>query len=83
MEISFETKRFEKLCNSDLKLIRELGPQRAKILRRRLDQLRAASNLSTMRNLPGRCHELIGNRGGTLSIDLLSPRGCPVKKLLT
>ena len=73
MEIVFATKQFEKLCNSDRELVKEFGPQRAKLLRRRLDQLHAAENLAVMRTLPGRCHELTGDRKGTLSIDLDGP----------
>lgn len=73
MEIVFAAARLEKLCNSDRELVREYGPQRAKITRRRLDQLRAAETLEVMRNLPGRCHELTGDLKGTLSIDLDGP----------
>jgi plasmid maintenance system killer protein len=73
LEISFGSRRLEKLCNSDRELQRELGAQRAKTLRRRLDQLRAAENLEALRTLPGRCHELIGDRRGVLSIDLDGP----------
>jgi len=45
----------------------------AKVIRRRLDDLDAADNLEVMRNLPGRCHELKGDRKGQLSIDLVHP----------
>ena len=73
MEILFGTKRLEKLCKSQRELVKTHGPQRAKVIRRRLDQLRAAANLEVMRNLPGRCHELTANRQGTLSVDLDGP----------
>jgi proteic killer suppression protein len=73
MEILFGSKRFEKQCNSDRQLVRALGSKRARILRRRLDQLCAAETLDVMRALPGRCHELTGDRRGTLSIDLDGP----------
>lgn len=53
------------------RLVRSHNVQRAKLIRRRLDDLRAAPTLETMRNLPGRCHELKGNRA--LSIDLDGP----------
>ena len=49
------------------------GPIQAKKLRQRLDELRAASTLETMRNLPGRCHELLHDRAGQLSLDLEHP----------
>ncbi|WP_419934156.1 killer suppression protein [Candidatus Palauibacter sp.] len=42
-------------------------------MRRRLDDLRAADNLEVMRGLPGRCHELRGQRAGVLSLDLHHP----------
>ena len=49
------------------------GDRPAKVLRRRLDQLRAAKSLEVMRNLPGRCHELRADRAGQLSLDLVHP----------
>ncbi len=36
--------------------------------------MRAAPNLETMRTLPGRCHELHGDRKGQLALDLEHPR---------
>ena len=73
MELLFGSARFEKQCNSDRELVRKFGHERAKVLRRRLDQLRAAENLDAMRSLSGRCHELTGDRAGILSIDLDGP----------
>lgn len=46
----------------------------AEIIRRRLDDLDAASCLEEMRYLPGRCHELRGTRKGQLSLDLVHPQ---------
>jgi len=40
----------------------------------RLSDLRAAATLEEMRNLPGRCHELAGDRAGQLGIDLAGGR---------
>jgi proteic killer suppression protein len=47
----------------------------AKKIRRRLDDLRAAPTLETLRppGFPGRCHELKGKRKGQLSLDLEHP----------
>jgi plasmid maintenance system killer protein len=59
--------------NEMKKLVRRHNTQRAKLIRRRLDDLKAASYLEVMRNLPGRCHELKGNRAGQLSLDLDGP----------
>jgi proteic killer suppression protein len=73
VDIDFSSRRLAKLCNESGERVKELGAQRAKILGRRLDQLRAAETLDVMRLLPGRCHELTGDRRGTLSVDLDGP----------
>lgn len=54
-------------------LARKYGPDNAKRIRRRLDDLAAAPNLETMRTLPGRCHELTGDLLGLLALDLKHP----------
>lgn len=73
MEILFDDDDFGAECNDDRALVRRHNKQRAKLIRRRLDDLKAAIDLSLMRSLPGRCHELKGNRVGQLSIDLDGP----------
>ncbi len=73
MELHFKDKDIEELCNIQKTSVRRLGSICAKILRRRLDNLRAAANLAVMRPLPGHCHELIGDRKGQLSLDLEQP----------
>ena len=73
MEIVFKEEKFRKECN-DYKLLQaRRGTAQAKLIKRRLDDLRAVENLADMRQLPGRCHELKGNRAGQLSIDLDGP----------
>jgi len=59
--------------NDMKRLVRKHNAQRAKLIRRRLDDLRAVQFLDVMRNLPGRCHELKGDRAGQLSVDLDGP----------
>ncbi|MBG0788202.1 MAG: killer suppression protein [Anaerolineaceae bacterium] len=73
MDIVFEDSKFEKMCNKHSELIRKNGPNRARKIRQRLDDLRAASTLFEMRSLGGRCHELRENRSGQLSLDLDHP----------
>jgi proteic killer suppression protein len=73
MEILFTTAKLRRSCTEAKAMMKAHGPTRGKILRRRLDQLRAAPSLAVMRSLPGRCHELAGNRKGTLAIDLDGP----------
>jgi plasmid maintenance system killer protein len=74
MNIIFKTKKFAKECN-DYKLLQiRQGPQRAKLIRRRLDELKAANVLDEIRTLPqARCHELTGDRSGQISVDLDHP----------
>ena len=73
MEIMFPIGDDPANWNEEKRLVRRHNNQRAKLIRRRLDELRAASNLDVMRSLPGRCHELKGDRSGQLSLDLDGP----------
>jgi plasmid maintenance system killer protein len=73
VELLFDDPEFATVCNDERLLRRRHNVQRAKLLRRRLDDVRAAPTLETMRNLPGRCHELKGDRAGQLSLDLDGP----------
>ena len=73
MIIQFQDPKFRDECNNQRLLIKRQGPRRAKRIRQRLDDLRAVENLSVMKNLPGRCHELTGDRNGQLSLDLDHP----------
>ena len=73
MDILFTDTELAEDCNDFKRLIRKHNRPRAKLIRRRLDDLRAAPNLHAMRNLPGRCHELKGDRARQLSLDLDGP----------
>jgi proteic killer suppression protein len=73
VEIDFSDKRLEQECNHHRLLVRRFGERAARVLRRRLDDLDSAETLEDMRSLPGRCHELVGDRAGQLSIDLVHP----------
>lgn len=73
MEIIFSDAGEAADWNESKRLFRLHGAQRAKLIRRRLDDLRAAANLQVMRAVPGRCHELTGDRAGQLSVDLDGP----------
>ena len=70
MEISFANCKLQKLCESEKELRKAYGSDGAKKVMRRLSDLRAAATLEDMRNLPGRIHELTGDRDGELAIDL-------------
>jgi len=73
MEILFPIDDDPGEWNETKRLMRKHNAQRAKLIRRRLDDLRAAASLDVMRTLPGRCHELKGDRAGELSLDLDGP----------
>lgn len=74
MNIRFKTNKLRKSCEDQANREREYGPVRAKILARRLDDLRAANCLADLATLPQtRCHELIGDRRGQISVDFESP----------
>lgn len=74
MEIIFNTRKLEKECNDYKLLVRRYGDQCAKLIRRRLDDLRDVDTLQDMRRLPqARCHELSGDRKGQLALDLKHP----------
>lgn len=73
MEITFKNKKFQKICNSEKELIKTYGKSCARKIRSRLDDLQAAATLEEFKTLPGRCHELKGNKKGRLSLDLEHP----------
>jgi plasmid maintenance system killer protein len=73
VNILFQTAADEALFNDSKALVRQHNVARAKLIRRRLDELRAATSLEVMRKLPGRCHELKGDRATQLSLDLDGP----------
>lgn len=74
MVISFDDGKFAREVNDSRQLVRTYGERRAKLIRRRLDEMRAADSLADLRSLPGpRCHELRGDRKGQLSVDLDHP----------
>jgi proteic killer suppression protein len=74
MVIRFDARVLRTIGN-DAKAARgSLGKRSADLLRKRLDDLRASASLETMRHLPGRCHELKGDRAGQFALDLEHPK---------
>ncbi len=73
MKITFTSKKLEKLVKNDRKMVKELGSLRTSTLKKRLTQLKFASNLEDVRHLPGNYHELKNNRKGQWSCDLDQP----------
>ncbi len=77
MDISFKSTRLARSFNEGTQLERTHGALRAKKIRIRLKELRAAESLMDFwppKSPPGRCHELTeGKRSGQLSVDLDHP----------
>jgi plasmid maintenance system killer protein len=73
VKLDFQSQRMAKRCETDRSRSTAFGAQRAKLLKKRLSALIAASNLEELRNAPGRLHPLKGDRAGQLSLDLDGP----------
>jgi len=70
MNIEFSTKKLAKQCSSRKAMVGKWGPKMSKILMRRLDDIDAAECLEDLRNVPGRYHELTGDRAGEFAASL-------------
>lgn len=71
MDILFRSNRDQKTFSQDKELVRAFGKNDATRIRARLDDLRAAATLADISHLPpARCHELVGDRVGQLSVDV-------------
>jgi len=77
MDLSFKNKKLQKAFNEGTQLEKLHGTLRAKKIRIRMKELRAATHLMDFwppKSPPGRCHELTeGQRTGQLSVDLDHP----------
>ncbi len=73
MDIFFQSKKLEKIASDPKKCLREFGKRRADLFLRRLRDLYRAETLEDVRYLPGRYHELAGDRKGQWACDLDHP----------
>jgi proteic killer suppression protein len=73
MEVLLETEKLTKQLGQDRNRVKAFGPEGAKRIALRLQQLGAARSLEDMRALPGRCHELKGDLRGLLAVDVHHP----------
>jgi len=74
VEISFKTKKLQKNCSEEQAMVCAYGQDRAKRLKQRLAELKAADTLSDISHLPpARLHELTGSLKGCFSVDLTHP----------
>jgi proteic killer suppression protein len=64
MEIIFKTKQLEKCANDSKTAIKKWGAKRAELFAKRVTQLKALPDMTTVKNLPGQHHSLKGDRDG-------------------
>jgi plasmid maintenance system killer protein len=75
MEISYPSKRMQKLCTREKEMRGKLGTRMAEVLKRQLAVIEGAANLAELWAIPQtRCHEMKGDRKGQISIDLVHPQ---------
>lgn len=73
MEVLFVSEKARRSFSSHRDLEKDWGNGGAKKIALRLQQLAAAPTLSDIRQMPGRCHELTGDRRGHLAVDVEHP----------
>lgn len=73
MEITFDSQKLGKLANDLKRCQKEMGHIRTRLYNMRLGHLRDALTLEDVRHLPGRYHELTGDRKGQWACDLDHP----------
>lgn len=75
MKIVFTSERAAAEFNDFKQLSRRYGPENAKRIRRRLDDLRAAANFAELHSLfGGRLHPLRADRAGQFALDVRHPQ---------
>jgi len=70
MKIDYKSNRLKKTVK-DAKAIMKYYGTRAKLVNKRIEELKAAKNLSDIGKMPqANCHELINNKKGELAVDI-------------
>lgn len=73
MKICYKTKHLAALAANEKKQVIELGKVCSKIFVKRLMTMNAAENMKELILMPGRFHELKGERAGQWACDLVHP----------
>lgn len=74
MEISFTSRKLQKLCEDHSKLQSKYGETQARRIIQRIGEFQAATNLYDISRLPqARLHPLSGDRKGQFAVDILHP----------
>lgn len=70
MEIIFKTKQLEKCANNIKIASKKWGGDRARLFAKRITQLKALPDMTSIRNLPGNHHPLKHGRAGQWACNL-------------
>jgi len=74
VEITYKTKKLEKICTDARYAERTHGKAMAEIIDQRISEIRAADTVEMMIQFHiGRCHPLKQNRRGQFAVDLVHP----------
>lgn len=73
MEVTYKNKTLKKYAEDARFSVRRLGKRRSDLYLQRVSDLLAAETLEDVRYLPGRYHELTGDRKGQWACDLDQP----------
>lgn len=73
MKITFTQNKLKKIANDPVKCLKDMGKLRGTKFLTRLIDLRDAHTLEDVRHLPGKYHELKGERKGQWACDLDQP----------
>ena len=73
MQVVYADKELARCAGERAYAVRKMGQRRADVYMERLNDLRGAANLDDLKDVPGRYHELTGNRAGQWACDLDHP----------
>ena len=74
MQIFYSSRKLQRTFMDASRLVRKYGKRQAKEIENRIADIISAETLAEISPLPPtRCHELVGNRAGQLSLDLKHP----------
>lgn len=73
MIITFADRNLKKYANNNTLAIKKMGAKRAKIYQRRIDDIATAESFADLEFLPGRFHQLSGDKKDKWACDLDHP----------
>lgn len=73
MQVVYADKELARCAGDKAYAVRKMGQRRADICLDRINDLQGAADLESLKNAPGRYHDLVGNRAGQWACDLDQP----------